>query len=82
MATIKQATSNDEQLDLTINNGDFIALKDIVEKYSFKDEASAIRFALALLSKSEGKGLYIKDEEGVKLRQVPGESLLKDTKSS
>jgi hypothetical protein len=47
-----------------------------VEKYNFKDEPSAIRFALALLSKSEGKGIYVEDEKGTKLRQLPGESLL------
>jgi hypothetical protein len=51
MAIIKnEETSSPEALSLVINNGDRKALSAIVESWGFKDDISALRFALALLS--------------------------------
>lgn len=94
MATIKLSSeelkkiANELDLDgkedegtafLQINNGDLIALKQVMEKYNMVSEEAVIRFALAVLIKSNGKGVYVENEEdkNLKIRQVPGETLLK-----
>lgn len=45
-----------------IYNGDWKALKSVTEKWNFKDEASALRFALAVLVKAEDGTLQIGDD--------------------
>ena len=68
-----------DEISLTFNNGDCIALKEIVERLGFKDEESAIRFALAVLSKSATRSLTITDQNGTKVSLNPSEGLLKPT---
>ena len=67
--------STDDLVRADINNGDREALKNIVQKWGFGNEASALRFALAVLIRAENKKVYI-DEGGVKSPLVPGDSLL------
>lgn len=44
-----------------IYNGDWEALKEITKKWNFKDEANALRFALAVLTEAEDGTLQIGD---------------------
>lgn len=63
--------SNGQTVD--IYNGDWEALKDITKKWGLKDETSALRFALAILTLAETDGLSV---NGV--TTTPAESLLRD----
>ena len=65
------------ELSLTINNGDFEALRDTVARLGFRDEESMLRFMLAVLSKSATRSVIITDQNGTKLPLTPTESLLK-----
>lgn len=59
------------EISVKIENGDLAALDDIVSRYKFKDEASALRFALAVLYKAAGTDVVV---NGVPLS--PGASLV------
>lgn len=59
-----------------IYNGDWEALKEVTKKWHFKDEASALRFALAVLAKAEDGTLQI-GETSIS----PAEGLLKNDRS-
>jgi hypothetical protein len=65
--------NNAPALDLSIANGDLNALKAVVKKWRFKNEESALRFAIAILTKSE-KGVLSISGEAV----FPTNQLLKD----
>ena len=56
-----------------IYNGDWEALKEITKKWNFKDETSALRFALAVLTQAEDGTLRIGDSS-----VSPTEGLLKN----
>lgn len=56
-----------------IYNGDWDALKALTEKWHFKDEVSALRFALAVLTEAEDGTLQIGDST-----ISPTKGLLKD----
>ncbi len=56
-----------------IYNGDWEALKKIAKKWKFKDESSALRFALAVLTEAEDGTLQIGDST-----ISPNEGLLKN----
>lgn len=56
-----------------IYNGDWEALKEITEKWGLKDETSALRFALAILTLADPNGLSVNGET-----THPADSLLKD----
>lgn len=56
-----------------IYNGDWEALKEITKKWGLKDEVSALRFALAVLTLANPNGLSVNGET-----THPAESLLKD----
>ncbi len=66
-----------DALELTINNGDLKALGEIVEKWGFKDEESALRFALAILSVTKRGALMQEKQDGSSTALQPAESLLK-----
>jgi len=68
---------SDNELNLTVNNGDFEALQTVVRKLGFKDEESVLRFALAVLSKSATRSLSIVDKDGIRLNLTPSADLLK-----
>lgn len=55
-----------------IYNGDWEALKAATEKWGLKDEVSALRFALAVLTIAKPGGLIINGDN-----MGPAESLLK-----
>ena len=44
-----------------IYNGDWDALKNLTQKWNFKDEVAALRFALAVLTEAEDGTLLIGD---------------------
>lgn len=47
------------ELRLKFDNGDLIALRDIVKKFGFVDDQAAIRFALVVLLKTDSDGVYV-----------------------
>lgn len=57
-----------------IYNGDWEALKAATEKWGFRDEESALRFALAVLTIAKPGGLVINGDN-----MGPAESLLKES---
>lgn len=57
---------------MKIYNGDWAALQEITKKWNFKDEESALRFALAVLTQAEDGTLQIGDST-----ISPAEGLLK-----
>lgn len=64
-----------DALYLEVDNGDLEALKEIVDKWNFKDKPSVFRFCLAVLKKSEDQKVSIK--EGDKsIILTPNDSLL------
>ncbi len=84
MAIVRQsvpapAPENSIELGLTINNGDFQALKKTVERLGFKDEESMFRFALAVLAQSATRSLKVTDTNGKEVTLNPSETLLKPT---
>lgn len=75
---ISEEKNNKDVLGRTIliENGDLEALKTIVKEYNFKDEESALRFSLALLTTALNKSIVI--EDGADKQFVkPSTSLLK-----
>jgi len=82
MAINRNISTNNEELNLVINNGDLKALKDAVSKLGFLNEESMLRYLLAVMSKSATRSLTITDQSGIKTSLNPSESLLKsDTQS-
>lgn len=78
MAIIKKQSSNEaETLDIEINNGDLVALNEIVEGWNLKDKESALRFALAVLKVSSPGSLF-NEKEGQKKNLIPGNILIKE----
>lgn len=52
------------KLDVEFNNGDLQALRDIKEKWHFKDLESALRFGIAVLTIAEKGKLFHKKTSG------------------
>ena len=65
-----------KKIELTIDNGDLQALNQIIEKYNFKDDEAALRFALYVLLRSENNTVSV-EEGGKKVNLVPSEKLIK-----
>lgn len=61
---------------LKVSNGDLKALQDVKDKWGFKDEASALRFALAVIAQSEEHLVYIATKDGGKVPLTPGDNYL------
>jgi hypothetical protein len=78
MAIKRSATpvSSDNELNLTINNGDFEVLRDAMRRFGFRDEESVLRYALAVLSRSATRSLSIIDQDGVRVNLNPSADLL------
>lgn len=71
-------TETDEKIGLEFNNGDYQALKSVVDSWGFKDVESAIRFGVAVLIKGgDSKKIQVKNEAGEKITIEPADSLLK-----
>jgi len=63
-------------LTIQLDNGDYKVLKDIVDKWKFKDREKALRFALAILSDTENGTLSRKREDGSHSLLVPTDEIL------
>jgi hypothetical protein len=63
-------------LSIELDNGDYKVLKEIVQKWRFKDRENALRFALAILSDTENGTLARKREDGVHSLLVPTDEIL------
>lgn len=62
-------------LTLKFENGDREALSKIVSEWGFKDEASAIKFMMAVLIRTENKRLWV-ENAGSPVRIEPTNHLL------
>lgn len=77
MAIVK-IIETDNELTIKVENGDLVALKQVQDKWKFKDKESALRFALAVLVKAaEGGNKVMIEENGKPTSLIPGDSLLK-----
>lgn len=77
--TTDQVAALQEQNSLLFNvtNGDSVALKAVVDKWGFKDEESALRFALAVMKQAEKGLVFIDSGDGTKTGLSPSDDLLK-----
>jgi hypothetical protein len=63
--------TEESQLRVTIDNGDFELIKSMLEAYSFKDHDSLFKFAIAaLLDGFNNEGLYTIKNDKVKGRYL------------
>ncbi len=62
-------------IDLSITNGDLAALKEVKNKWKFKNIEDILRFALAVMKKSEKNKIYV-DENGTQVGYVPADSMI------
>lgn len=69
-------TTPPTELSLTINNGDFMALRDTTQRLGFKSEEDMLRFALAVLAQSATTSITIIDKKGIKISLNPSAELL------
>lgn len=75
---INPIEDTDKNLKIDIINGDLKALDDIMNKWKFKDKASALRFAIAVLTQSSRDSLGIRNKDGhINLFQPSDELLQK-----
>ena len=52
------------EANITINNGDLEAMKQIMEEYGFVDQEALLRYALVALISASDNNLYIKNDSG------------------
>jgi hypothetical protein len=76
MAIDRLQTSSVEHLDLSINNGDFAALREAVQRLGFVNEEKMLRYLLAVISKSATRSLTITDQNGNKISLNPSPDAL------
>jgi len=69
-------------LTIRLDNGDYKVLKEIVDKWKFKDREIALRFALAILDDTENGTLSRKREDGSHSLLVPTDEVLEDKNAS
>jgi hypothetical protein len=72
-----QSEGETPKITVEFDNGDLEALNGIVDDWKFCDQVSALRFALAIMSKSKNGVVYVYDENGVRQPLSPSPSLLK-----
>lgn len=72
--------SNDLKKVYELDNGDLAALGEVEKKWNFKDKESALKFALAILYKSEKPEIFIGLGDS-KIPLSPADSLLKEVAS-
>ena len=81
MATRKIANGDGkpetEKITVEFDNGDLQAMDTVKSEWRFIDEASLLRFALAVLSRAKNKKVYVEDASGNKFPIAPGQQLLK-----
>ena len=59
MAVTINIQTNDNKLVLDINNGELTKLKEVIEKWKFKDEQCFMRFVISILLESEQNSIGI-----------------------
>lgn len=70
-----------DEMMLKINNGDLVALKEIQQKWRFKNIESILRFAIAVLVQAEKQRVFI-DTQGKPTALEPTETLLSNSAST
>jgi hypothetical protein len=66
-------------LDLVFSNGDLQVLKQLRDEWGFKDEASVLLYALAVMAKATTKTLYVEEiAGGEKKGLTPSTSVLRE----
>ena len=75
---VKKGKFTETEGEITITNGDFQALKKIAKAYNLSDEADVITFAIGVLSKADGKGVALEQENGTIIKYIPADKLRKD----
>lgn len=78
---LQKMTDGDDSLTITFDNGDLKALDDIQRKWRFKDKASLLKFAMAILLKSENNKIIIAVENG-ETPVTPAKELLETSDST
>lgn len=76
--TRKESPEPEQELLLSINNGDYNALKEAAKRLGFRNEESLLRFALAVLSTSATRTLTVTDKDGKTVALNPTPSLLEE----
>ncbi len=66
--------SDNGTLTIELNNGDYKALNDIVEKWKFKDRENALRFGMAVLAVTE-RGTLCKEEASGNRKLIPTDDI-------
>ncbi|TSC84763.1 MAG: hypothetical protein G01um101413_147 [Parcubacteria group bacterium Gr01-1014_13] len=70
-------TPTEQAAFFSFNNGDLQAVNGVMEKYQFIDEQSMFRFALAILLKAEGNGVYIDEGDNKRTFISPSSQIIK-----
>ena len=68
---------NESGLLFNVDNGDLVALGAVLNKWGFRDEESALRFALAVMKQAEKGVIFIDRGDGTKIGLSPSDDLLK-----
>lgn len=64
------------KVTIEFDNGDLEAMETVKTEWRFVDEASLLRFALAVLKRAKNKRVYVDDELGNKAPLSPGVQLI------
>jgi len=75
--SIVRDESTEEALNLSIKNGDLVALREITKTWNFKDEESVLRYALAVMTIAKSKKLFIENYYGEKIELEPTDLIKK-----
>lgn len=70
------STKKDDKLILEIDNGDLTKMKEVLDRWNFKDEQAFWRFSISLLLETEDKTLWIK-EKGQPIPVAPADHSIK-----
>jgi hypothetical protein len=76
MAITRSDESKENALQFILSNGDLVALQSAVKRLGFKDEASLLRYVVAVLSQSATRTLTVIDTNGKTIPLNPSDSLL------
>ena len=75
---IRKTQTTETQTNFEVDNGDLQALKEVIQKYNFKDEEAALRFGLVvLLNADENNNIFV-ERGDQKVKIAPNLSLLKE----
>mgnify|MGYP001563308503 CR=1 FL=1 len=72
---VKKGTFTETEGQITITNGDFQALKKIAQQYNISDETDVIAFAIGVLSRANGRGVSVEQDDGSVVKFIPADKL-------